>query len=299
MSKVLITGVTGFTGRYLAPKLAELGHEVHGTVYGEIDESVEGATALHALDVADREAVETAVASLCPEKVVHLAAIAFVGHREPDEMYRTNILGTRNLFAALTNAPRPPDSILLASSAQIYGNAQDGILDEDAAVRPANDYSVTKVAAELAATLYAKRLPLTIVRPFNYTGRGQSAHFLIPKIVEHVRKGAREIELGNLDVARDFSDVRGVADAYARLLAIPAAIGGIFNVCSGRAISIREILDLVRQISGHVLDVRVNPAFVRPDEVKSLRGSAAKLEGVIGPLDMPPFEETLRWMLKD
>jgi nucleoside-diphosphate-sugar epimerase len=157
---------------------------------------------------------------------------------------------------------------------------------------------MTKAAAELCAGLYSAALPLIVVRPFNYTGRGQTDQFLIPKIVAHVRSRAPEIELGNLDVARDFSDVRAVADAYARLLESPAAIGGTFNICSGRATSLRDLIALARRLSGHDLEVRVNPAFVRPDEVKMLRGSAAKVERVIGPLAVPSIEETLRWMLE-
>jgi GDP-6-deoxy-D-talose 4-dehydrogenase len=166
-------------------------------------------------------------------------------------------------------------------------------------VAPANDYGLTKAAAELVASLYRERLSIIVVRPFNYTGRGQAPNFLVPKIVAHVRSGASLIELGNLDVARDFSDVRGVVDAYARLLDSPAAVGGTFNVCSGRATSLGEVIDLVRRISGRKLQVRVNPAFVRADEVKSLCGSAARIEAVIGPLVMRPFEETLRWMLEE
>ena len=298
MSRILITGATGFTGRYLASQLSRLGHEVHGTIYGEAAAIVEGASRYHRVDLADPAALDRVVDQVSPTEVVHLAAIAFVGHREPDEMYRTNIVGTRNLLEALANATIRPRAVLLASSAQIYGNAHEGVLDENTPVSPANDYAVTKAAAELTARLYAKRVPLIIVRPFNYTGRGQSPDFLIPKIVDHVRSGATEIELGNLDVARDFSDVRGVVDAYVRLLKEPAAIDGTYNVCSGRATSIRHILDEVGRVSGRELRVKVNASFVRADEPSSLRGSAAKLESVIGRLRMPPLEETLRWMLE-
>jgi nucleoside-diphosphate-sugar epimerase len=299
MGRILITGVTGFTGRHLAWRLSQLGNEVHGTVYGEAGEPIEAVTQLHRVDLADASAIERIIDHVSPEKVVHLAAIAFVGHRKVDEMYRTNIVGTRNLLAGLANAKSSLHSVLLASSAQIYGNAHEGVLDENTAVSPANDYAVTKAAAELAAQLYANRLPIIIVRPFNYTGRGQSPDFLIPKVVEHVRRGAAEIELGNIDVARDFSDVRGVVDAYARLVDEPKAIGGTFNVCSGHATSIRDILDEIRRVSGRELRVRVNPSFVRADEAKSLRGSAARLESIIGPLRMPPLRDTLRWMLED
>jgi len=298
-SKVLITGATGFTGGYLAPKLAEAGYEVHGTVHGETAPNVPGVAHLHALDVGEPDAVARVVSEVLPRKVVHLAAIAFVAHSNVAEMYRANVLGTRNLLDALAMSDSPPATVLLASSANVYGSARQGVLDENVPPAPANDYGVTKAAAELLAAVYAERLPLIVTRPFNYTGRGQSEDFLIPKIVAHVRRGATEIELGNLDVARDFSDVRGVVDAYARLLEVPAAIGRTFNVCSGRATSLGEVIELASRISGRKLHVRVNPAFVRADEIKSLRGSAARLESVIGPLGMPPLEETLRWMLGD
>jgi len=299
VARVLITGATGFTGRYLAPKLAETGYEVHGTVHGDSGNSVKGVSKLHSVDLGEAASVLRLVTDVAPDKVVHLAAIAFVAHRDPAEMYRSNILGTRNLLDALSNAPSQPDAVLIASSANIYGNSREGVLDESVPPAPANDYGVTKAAAELLAGVYSKRLPLIVVRPFNYTGRGQSEQFLIPKIVSHVRRRAPEIELGNLDVARDFSDVRGVADAYARLLATPAAIGETFNICSGAATSLRELLDLMRDISRHELAVRVNPAFVRSDEVKTLCGSPHKVESVIGPLAMPSLDETLRWMLAD
>ena len=234
-----------------------------------------------------------------PDHVVHLAAIAFVAHGDVGEMYRTNILGTRELLAALARLPSVPRSTLLVSSANIYGNARKEVIDESTAAAPINDYGVTKVATELLAKLYADRLALITVRPFNYVGRGQSTNFVIPKIIAHVRGGAQEIELGNLDVARDFSDVRTVVRVYARLLETPAAIGTTVNVCSGQSTSLGEVLDMVRRLSGHDFKVRVNPALVRADEVKKLCGTAARLEAMIGPLGMPPLEETLRWMLED
>jgi nucleoside-diphosphate-sugar epimerase len=299
VSKVLITGVAGFTGRYLAPVLAHAGYEVHGTVHGDDDPDVAGVSQLHRVDIGNADAVRSLVFGLSPDKVVHLAAIAFVAHSDVAEMYRSNVLGTRNLLDAVANSASPPAAVRLASSANVYGNARAGVLDETVPPAPANDYGVTKAAAELLARTYANRLPLIIVRPFNYTGRGQSTNFLIPKIVSHLRGGADEIELGNLDVARDFSDVRGVVDAYARLIETPAAIGGTYNVCSGQATSLRTVVELAQRLSGHELKVCVNPAFVRPDEIKSLHGSAARLERVIGPLAMPPLEETLGWMLED
>jgi len=298
MATVLITGAGGFTGRYLAPKLAAAGYEVHGTVHGDAGEAIEGVSQLHSVDIGDADSVRRTVATVAPDRVVHLAAIAFVAHTDLGAMYRTNVIGTRNLLAALAEASKRPEAILLASSANVYGNAAGGVLNESAPANPANDYAITKVATEYMAAMLGSRLPIIVVRPFNYTGRGQSGDFLVAKIVEHARARAQVIELGNLQVSRDFSDVRGVVDGYARLLEKPEAVGGTFNICSGRATSLQEILTLVGQISGHEMEVRVNPAFSRPDEVRSLCGSPARVEAMIGPLQMPPLEETLRWMLE-
>ena len=299
MVRTLITGAAGFTGRFLAPLLSERGHEVHGIVHHPEASPIDGVRHVHEADLADLAKLRSIVGEVRPEYVVHLAAIAFVAHSDVDQMYRSNVLGTRQLFEALAKLEDAPRTVLMASSANVSGNSRGGIIHEATPLAPANDYGVTKAAMELVASLYRSRLPIVVARPFNYTGRGQSVDFIIPKIVDHVRRGAEVIELGNLDVARDFSDVRTVVDAYARLLETPAAIGETYNVCSGRAVSLSEILRLVGELSGQNLDVRVNPDFVRANEVRTLSGSAAKLEAAIGPLNSFPLDETLRWMLRD
>ena len=299
LTKVLITGATGFTGRYLAPKLAAAGYDVHGTAQrGDRAANVDGIATLHSVDMTDLKAVEQVVTDVSPAKVVHLAAIAFVGHSDIAEMYRTNILGTRNLLEALASAADRPAAVLIASSANIYGNSRSGKLDESVPPLPANDYAVTKVATENLVALYRDRLPLIVTRPFNYTGVGQSTDFVIPKIVDHARRRAETIELGNLDVERDFSDVRSIADIYRRLLECSAAIGGTFNICSGRHYSLAEVIALIEEISDHKMRIAVNPAFVRKNDVHTLYGDNARLSDTIGQLDMPPLRQTLQWMLE-
>jgi nucleoside-diphosphate-sugar epimerase len=297
--RVLVTGLTGFTGRYLQPLLTAAGSEVHGLVHrAEEDDAAISAT-LHVADLADRERLAEVVSLVRPTHVVHLAAVAFVAHGDVRAMYETNLLGSRNLLEALAGAPAQPQLVLMASSANIYGNAHEGVLDESLPPAPANDYGVSKLAMEALSRTYSDRLPITLVRPFNYTGRGQAENFLIPKIIAHARAGATRIELGNLDVARDFSDVRTVVDAYARLLDRPDLAGSTFNVCSGKAVSLREVVDAVVAITGQPMEMVVNPAFVRANEVRTLSGSAARLEAAIGPLKSIPLAETLRWMLED
>lgn len=298
MMRTLVTGAAGFTGRYLTTLLAGRGHEVHGVVHLGPYDPIEDAAAVHVADLADYASIARVVDEVRPHFVVHLAAIAFVSHDDIAELYRANVVGTRQLLEALTRLDEPPASIVLASSANVYGNSRGGVLVETLPVAPVNDYGVSKVASEHVAQLYGKRLPIIVVRPFNYSGRGQTTSFIIPKIVDHARRRAPFIELGNLDVARDFSDVRSVVDTYARLLEAPQAIGGTYNICSGRAVLLRDILELVREISGHDIEVRVSHSLMRSNEVRILSGSAAKLESVIGKLAVIPLEETLRWMLE-
>ena len=121
----------------------------------------------------------------------------------------------------------------------------------------------------------------------------------IAAIVAHAKACSETIELGNIEVARDFSDVRAVVDSYARLLDAPQAIGGLFNVCSGEARTLGGVLDMAAELTGHRMEVRVNPAFVRPDEVRMLCGSRARLESVIGEVAMPSLKETVAWMLAE
>jgi GDP-6-deoxy-D-talose 4-dehydrogenase len=299
MTRTLVTGAAGFTGQYVSRMLAELGHEVHGLVHALEQEPVAGVAQVHQADLADLQSMERIVCEVRPDHVIHLAAVSFVAHGDVDEIYRTNVVGTRQVLEALSKVAGSITSVLVASSANIYGNSREGVLDESVPPAPANDYGVSKVAMEYVARLYMARLPIVVVRPFNYTGRGQSESFLLPKIVAHARRKAPVIELGNLDVARDFSDVRTVAETYVKLLTANDATGETFNICSGRAVSLRSVLDIVGRISGHPMEVKVNPEFVRANEVRSLCGSSAKLRGVIEGIDAIPLEETLTWMLQD
>lgn len=298
MKRILLTGADGFTGRYLATALAEAGNEVHGLVRQSMTPPIGALSAEHVCDLHDAAGVAAVVRQVRPHKVAHLAAIAFVAHGDAESIYRTNLLGTRHLLEALAALQASPKAVLLASSANVYGNATAGVIDESAPLAPANDYAVSKLAMEHVARLYAERLPIVVSRPFNYTGVGQSESFLLPKIVAHAKRRASVIELGNLDVERDFSDVRTVVEAYRRLLDCPAAIGQTFNVCSGRAHSLRDVLLLVSMITGHDMPVHVNPAFVRSNEVKKLLGSHSRLDAMVGTLPSISLETTLRWMIE-
>lgn len=299
--RVLVTGASGFTGRYVVDELKTQHCQVIGLGgkaaiaaatqgHGQPDET-------YGADLREKDALADVLRKARPDIVVHLAALAFVGHGAVDEFYDVNLMGTRNLLEAIEKAGAPVDRVLLASSANVYGNASEGMLDERTPPSPANDYAVSKLSMEHVAGLWRDRLPITITRPFNYTGVGQSVQFLIPKIVSHFAERRAVLELGNLQVSRDFGDVRAVASAYRRLLESPAATGKVVNVCTGHGHSLGQILALCEDLTGHRLEVKVNPAFVRANEVKVLIGDNALLRSLIGDWQAPPMNETLQWML--
>ncbi|HZF97297.1 MAG TPA: GDP-mannose 4,6-dehydratase [Pseudoxanthomonas sp.] len=282
----LVTGLNGFTGRYVAAELARFGYLVRG---------LEGDNpGCETVDLTDRLAVRAAIERLQPRVVVHLAAISFVAHGDAEAIYRVNIVGTRNLLEALAAQQTGPSHVILVSSANIYGNA-GGLITEDVRPSPQNDYAVSKLAMEHMAGLWADHLPVIIVRPFNYIGIGQSEKFLIPKIVAHFRRKAAVVELGNLDIWRDFYDVRYIASIYRRLLDVESNFD-VYNICSGEEHSLRQIIAMMEEIAGHSIEVRVNPQFIRANEVTRLRGDATRLALRIGKLPSFSLRDTLHWM---
>lgn len=232
------------------------------------------------------------------DAVVHLAAIAFVGHSEANAFYDVNVLGTTHLLDALVTMDHRPTAVLLASSANIYGNSDASPISEMQPPAPVNHYAMSKLAMEYMARNYMDTLPIVIARPFNYTGVGQSESFVIPKLVSHFSRKAPDIELGNLDVEREFNDVRTVCESYLGLLDMGVP-GECYNICSGAPVKLREVIVLLEEITGHLLKVRVNPAFVRASEVHRLCGSPAKLEAAIGVLQHHNLKQTLNWMLDE
>jgi len=289
MNIALVTGASGFTGRYMVSALKKRGYRVVGL--GSPDS---GADSCLSVDLTDAEATRQAVLKAQPTHVVHLAGITFVGHGRPEDFYQVNLFGTLNLLTALQQLESPP-RVVLASSGNIYGMPKVEVIDESVCPIPVNHYATSKLAMECMAATWFGRLPVLIVRPFNSTGVGQTEQFLIPKIVGHFKRKAPVIELGNLDVSRDFSDVRDTVDAYLALLESDAH-SQVVNVCSGRAIALRTVLSEVGRLAGYEIEVRVNPAFVRANEIPVLRGSRARLESLVDCSQPRHLEETLAWM---
>jgi nucleoside-diphosphate-sugar epimerase len=290
--RVLITGANGFTGRWLGAQLTQAGYQVYGLTREPARTSAE----IQA-DLGDPLALRAALETTRPDYIVHLAAITFVPHSDGAEIYRVNLFGTLNLLDAILAVELAPRKVLIASSANVYGNPAVEVIDETVCPAPVNHYANSKLAMEHMARTYDDRLPLIITRPFNYTGVGQAEHFLIPKIVAHYRARRPEIELGNLDVVRDFSAVAFVADAYRKLLECPQS-GLTVNICSGRGIALGEIIANMNAIAGYSINVSINPAFVRANEIRRLIGSNRNLFSLIGEQPIPDIRDLLAEMYR-
>jgi len=251
-------------------------------------------------NINDVNALEAEIAALSPNYVVHLAGISFVASKDHEAFYRVHALGTGNLLKALTHLPTAPKKILLASSATVYGNSSNPFSVESQTLEPVDHYAISKVAMEEMAKTYFERLPIVITRPFNYTGVGQKGDFLIPKLIRHFANQYPFIELGNLNIEREFNDVHTICSAYFNLLELGEP-GEIYNVCTGQARSLKFVLDSLSDLSGYLPEIRVNPDFVRTSEVLRMCGNPKKLQDLLSTkgisLTIPPLNETLAAML--
>lgn len=287
MKKVLLTGVDGFTGKYVEQELNSRGYSVVGLVHRNANQGQV------ACDLTDREAVLACLEQVQPNYIIHLAALSFVGHADQKAFYDVNVFGALNLLEAAKELGLQLEKVVFASSANIYGNPEDvECISEAVSPSPVNHYAMSKLAMEHMAKLWFSEYPMIITRPFNYAGPGQAEHFLIPKIVSHFKRNAPEIELGNTDVSRDFSDVRDIALAYANLLESDAQ-SEIVNLCSGQVTSLQAIISMMEEIAGYKIKVRVNPDFVRANEIKVLGGDNTKLMSLTGKAPSIKIEKTL------
>ncbi len=297
---VLVTGATGFLAQYLIPFLRKKGYYVVGLARSSqcdlfIDE-------YHSINLLDRISLTNLMQKISPDFVVHLAGISFVNHPAWEDLYAMNVLATKNLLDELKDA-NGKCRVLLASSATVYGENANGCIDETVMPKPKNDYGKSKLAMEELANDFSDFLPITIVRFFNFIGPGQSNVFLVPKLVEYYSKKKPVLPLGNMEVSRDFSDVRDVCASLEKLLALSENKNdsnvAIYNVSSGHATQLKEILCLLNELTSHSPNVVTDLSLVRQNEIVSLWGSNEKLRKNIDVSNRYSLKETLSWMLEN
>jgi len=290
MKKVLITGIDSFTGHHLSSYLKNSGYDVYGTSLFKTE------TKIYKCDITQKDEIKNVLTSVKPNFFIHLSGISYAAHGSNEDFYKVNTIGTTNILDTFIELELKPKKIILASSATIYGNQGLEVLDESLCPKPANHYGASKYAMECLAKGYFAKLPIIISRPFNYTGKGQTENFLIPKIVSHFKEGKKVIELGNIHVSREFNDVNFVCEVYKNLLECNKA-STMVNICSGRGIKLLDVIAIMNNIVGYEIKVKINPDFVRKDEIQSLTGSVQKLTKMIGKIEQQPFGDTLKSML--
>ena len=281
---VLIFGTDGFTGKYLSSYLIDNRYTVVGTTRRDCD-------------ITQKESIKKIVKEIKPNYIIVLAGISSPAHVNNSEFYRINTIGAINILDVLIELNINPKKTILSSSATIYGNQGVEVLDESLYPKPANHYGASKYSMEFLAKNYFNRLNIIITRPFNYTGVGQSDNFLIPKIINHFRDSKKVIELGNLDVSREFNDITFVCEVYKRLLESSIS-GETVNICSGRGVKLLNIIDMMNHIAKYNIEIKVNQNYIRKDEIKSLTGSAKKLFSYVGEVKQRDFKLTLKDMFE-
>ena len=290
MNRILLTGFSGFTGKYILQSATNFGVDIFCF-------SEDGTPNSKSINLLDYRAVLEKVKETKPTSVIHLAAISHVQHEPASDFYSVNIGGTRNLLQALSELPSEGlINTVFASSANIYGNSKQVVLNETTPLKPVNDYGLSKKGMEELLYLWREKIPISITRPFNYTGRGQTENFLIPKIVEAFKLKKQRLELGNLEVSRDFSDVRFIANAYLTLATQKSGFR-ILNLCSGNLVSIREIVSVCTSLTGHRLEVVSNPNFRRRNEILKLKGGTTQMVKYLGYRSAYSIKDTIGWML--
>jgi len=306
--KVLITGIEGFVGPYIADSLLQDGAEVIGTyliTQRQETHPLNPKITSEQLDVTDTKAVDALIKKIRPDAIVHLAGFSSVSQswKHPELCWKINVEGTRNLLEAVVRANINP-TILIISSAEVYGKPLRLPITEEHLLNPDSPYGKSRKEMERLALEYhsSKKLKTIILRSFNHTGPGQMPTFVCSEFAQQVariKSGLAEpvMTVGDFNVQRDFSDVRDIAKAY--VLALTECIPGeIYNVCSGKAYSIKEILEKIIRFSGIKITVTQDEAKTRPVNIQVLQGSHEKFSTETGWRPEIDLSQTLKDLLE-
>lgn len=308
--KAFITGITGFAGSHLAEHLLNKGYEVHGLCrWRSRTENIEGINKKVRLiegDLLDLNSLQSAMMDVRPNLIFHLAAQSFVpaSWTSPAVTLEINVVGSSNLFEAVRAAKIEP-LIQIACSSEEYGlvKPDEVPIKETNPLRPMSPYGVSKVAMDYLGYQYFKSYGMKIVRTrgFNHTGprRGEVfAESTFAKQIAEIEKGKKEpiIYVGNLEAERDYTDVRDMVNGYF-LAATKGEPGEVYNICSGKAVRIAKVLEILLKMSKVKVKTQPDPARMRPSDVPILLGDNSKFRRRTGWKPKVAFGKTLKDLL--
>lgn len=285
--RILITGGTGFIGSYLADRLASAGNEVHATHFGPgSGENPRRSRAVRVgkLDVTKEHAVHALLKELRPERIYHLAAQSYpaLSWKQPLDTMQINVLGTVNVFEAVRRFAVDARVLVACSSAEYGDVPSDEIpVKEERPLLPLHPYGVSKVAQDLLAYQYWRNFRIHAVRAriFNTTGPGKAgdaAADFVQRVVALEKRGSGTIVVGNLEARRDLTDVRDMARGL-ELLMERGTAGEVYNVCSGKAVRMRDVLDMILALAKARVVVEQDPALLRPSDEPIILGENSKI----------------------
>jgi GDP-4-dehydro-6-deoxy-D-mannose reductase len=286
-SRILITGGTGFVGTHLVPFLKSSASHIAVLASGGKSNPQPGVS-YHEVDIRERDAVRSVVKEVNPDQIYHLAGISSVDDSwsNPRLTYEVNVFGAYNLFDAAMSLPCPP-RILNISTSQVYAPCSSP-LSEDSRLHPNNPYAASKAMAELLVVEYQQRTAGGIIttRSFNHTGPSQPPNFVLPSIAKQfaeIELGLRppSLNVGNIEVKRDFTDIRDVIRAYCLLLE-RGKPGEVYNVCSGSAIRLADIVQMFESAVGRKVTIVTEEARVRSNDVPLICGDPKKIRETTG-----------------
>jgi len=308
--KVFVTGIEGFVGRHLANHLLTLNHDVSGTVWNENQISLLqerfSSLSLYQADIRNHDVLEGILKKASPDAIIHLAAQSSgaYSYKNPRLTFEVNVLGTVNLFETVVRLA-PDARIVLVCSADAYGKVEEDQIPikEDTPFRPVNPYSASKAAQDILGVQYFYSHGLNIVRTrsFPHTGPGQNSIFALSNFARQISSiesidFPKPVGVGNLEVIRDYLDVKDVVKAYT-LLIDQGEAGDVFNVASGVGNTLGELLDMMIDLSFKEIKVEEDPALFRPFDIPILIGDATKFKELTGWKPTITMRDTLRRLL--
>tara|TARA_B100001287_G_scaffold257943_1_gene243946 strand:+ start:4284 stop:5162 length:879 start_codon:yes stop_codon:yes gene_type:complete len=268
LNKVLIFGIDSFTGIHLKNLFIKNNISVVGTSLTKTEDNFK-------CDLTKINDVINVLSLSNPSYIINLSAISYTDFDDYINYYNVNVLGVENIFTALNKLKINPKKIILSSSASVYGN-NPSQLSETSELNPISHYGLSKLTMEKLCYNYFQDFNIIITRPFNYTGLGQNEIFIIPKLINHFKNRSKKIRLGNINVFREFNNIDFVIEAYYQLL-FSNQKSEIFNICSGNFYSIKNVIEILKKIMNHDIELILDKNYFRKNEIAKLYGNPSKL----------------------
>lgn len=280
MKKILITGIDGFFGRHLQRELELRKQSYLGIVLKQYSEP--GKEKQIEADITNYSTVLQIIKEYQPDVIIHLAAIASVTYNNTPELYRVNVCGAENILLAARQVCKRGSRMIMISSAGVYGIQKEQFLSEQLKFNPVNHYSYTKMVMEIICRQYADYFDIKIVRPFTVVGKGQSSSFFVSKLVNSFVERKPEIELGNIESVRDYTDVELCACTLAELACREYVEENVLNICTGVETTGNDVIEMLKQLTGFEPKIHISSKYIRENEIWRLVGDNRGLKKFLG-----------------